>query len=152
MLCFGPYWIKCFSMNKARNEQDEIEAGSAHSEGRMRRDFRRGNINFDFLQPDDEDGAAALVYEGDDRRTGRREGKRGLFNRGRPSQPIGAWQLWAWLGLFLLSGAGAGFLIYQVFWGLAGGGSVLLLLLLPFLLASLFWSLLMLVLLKARPR
>lgn len=109
----------------------------------IRRDFRRGNINFDFLLPADE-RAVPEDYTGEDRRGGKREGKRGLFNRGRPQRPVGTMQIVGWGFLMLFSVAG--FVAIVLF-----GESIILLLFLPLFLLLFLWSLVMIVLFKARP-
>lgn len=119
---------------------------TAEEERQWRRDFRRGNINFDFLQPEGfPEGAGETREPFVERRGGKREGKRGLFDRGRPPRPAGRLMLVAWGALFAASLAGAVALfilqrhsIWTLFF--------------PFTLAIGVWSLIMLALLKARPR
>lgn len=112
----------------------------------MRRDFRRGNINFDFLQPEGEAQAVASQAEPFvERRGAQREGKRGLFNRGRSPRPITRWHFFGW-GASLALSIGLG--LWIVIWR----PSLLWYLLLPMVMAGGFWSLIMLALFKARPR
>lgn len=113
-------------------------------EASVQKAFRRGNINFDFLNP------ASLSGEEEDtprieRRNNSRQGKRGLFNRGRPSRPVSRKQVYAWIGLGAVSLTG---LLATFF----AGKSVLLLLALPLLLSSFLWSVIMITLFLARPR
>ena len=111
----------------------------------VRRDFRKGNINFDFLQPEGEFIDRRQSHRGPDRRAGEREGKRGLFNRGRPPRPVGWLQIIFWSALLIISTA-------ATLWIFLLGNSVLWLLLLPFALSTGLWSVIMLILFKARPR
>lgn len=104
-------------------------------------DFRRGNINFDFL-PETHHRKRA-VDEGD-RRQGRRRGKRGMFNRGRNSSPVRAWVTVAWAALAL--GCIAGVVLLT-----ALDGPPARLLVLPIPIFAGMWSLMMLTLLRARP-
>ncbi|MCG9876046.1 MAG: hypothetical protein MH321_14815 [Leptospiraceae bacterium] len=53
----------------------------------IERTLRKGNINFDFLQPEDSKHAKS-ESTASNRRAGSRQGKRGLFNRGRPARPF----------------------------------------------------------------
>lgn len=110
-----------------------------------KRDFRKGNINFDFLQPEQKIFDRRSEGRGPDRRSGKREGKRGLFNRGRPPQPVGLLQIVLWACLLVVSVVGAVWIVFL-------GESLIMLLMLPFALAMACWSLLMVVLFQARPR
>ncbi len=104
-------------------------------------DFRRGNINFDFLPETHHRRRAAP--EGD-RRGGRRRGKRGLFNRGRPLRPVSTWTTLLWSVGALASVACVAFL---GFWN----GPPARILFVPIPLISASWCLMMLLLLRARP-
>ena len=105
------------------------------------RDFRRGNINFDFL-PETHHRPRA-VAEGD-RREGRRRGKRGLFNRGRPVRPIGRTITLLWVAGAVLS---VGLVVALSVWN----GPPFRVLFLPVPLFLGMWCLMMLLLLRARP-
>ncbi|MCC5816651.1 MAG: hypothetical protein JJT78_18015 [Leptospira sp.] len=72
------------------NDPKEIELQQSKEEGlnsNLEKSFRKGNINFDFLQPE---GDSIVHFEKGElnRRTNDRQGKRGLFNRGRPARPF----------------------------------------------------------------
>ncbi len=130
-------------MNAEENElpEDENNLGEAN----VRRTLRRGNINFEFLNPREIAAARAREEAGRERRRGQRDDKRGLFNRGRPPSPITSLSLVFWGALSLMSLAGlAGIFFYAE--------SVVWLLGLPFLAGAFFWSLVMLSLFAARPR
>jgi len=111
-------------------------------EARVERSLRRGNINFDFLNPvqlrDEKSSVEA------DRRSGARAGKRGLFNRGRKQRVFSDWFTALWLVAALGSIGGL-----VVVWNSA---HFLALLAVPFLLSSALASLIMLGLFLARPR
>jgi hypothetical protein len=62
------------------------EAGEA-IDANLEKSFRKGNINFDFLQPEG-DSIVHLEKGASNRRSNDRQGKRGLFNRGRPARPF----------------------------------------------------------------
>ena len=116
------------------------------AEANVRRALRRGNINFEFLDP----RAAGEATEGEavprtERRSGERKDKRGLFNRGRPARPVTRTSqfFWAVLGALSVAGMTTTFLYAD---------SVIYLLGLPVFVASFFWSLMMLALFAARPR
>lgn len=109
----------------------------------MQKSFRKGNINFDFLQPIDK--SIQEIALGQERRSTRREGKRGLFNRGRMIRPVGRPLKLLWLAILLGSGFGLGSIFFL-------GKTILLLLLFPFLVSVFLWSLIMILLFQARPR
>jgi len=113
-------------------------------EASVERAFRRGNINFDFLQPGIRENEE-VDSKRSERRGGARHGKRGLFNRGRPSAPVSKAQMYLWVLLCAGSAASLGFLF-------VAGKSVILLLALPVLIGSFLWSVVMLTLFLARPR
>jgi hypothetical protein len=111
-------------------------------EARVERSLRRGNINFDFLNPvqlRDEESAIEA-----DRRSGARAGKRGIFNRGRKQRVFSDWLTALWLVAAIGSIAGL-----VIVWNSA---HFLALLAVPFLLSSALASLVMLGLFLARPR
>ncbi|AFM12556.1 hypothetical protein [Turneriella parva] len=111
-------------------------------EARVERSLRRGNINFDFLNPVQLRDEVPAVET--DRRTGARAGKRGLFNRGRKQRVLSDWFTVLWLA------AAAGSVIgFVLVWK---SSHFLALLAVPFLLSSALASLIMLGLFLARPR
>lgn len=116
-----------------------------YQQSAVRRDFRKGNINFDFLQPEGAPGERRSTHRGPDRRSGVREGKRGLFNRGRTPRPVGWGLISAWAALLFGCCAATA-------WIVAFADSVLWLLFLPFALSIGLWSVIMLVLFHNRPR
>ncbi|MBE7437718.1 MAG: hypothetical protein HS115_04615 [Spirochaetales bacterium] len=118
----------------AEREEDPVE-----------RSFRKGNINFDFLQPEGHEEYPGAILPAEDRRSQQRDGKRGLFRRGRKPVTIGRAYFVGWSILFLLS------LVLMIAIPLAVQ-SWLFLLFMPILLATFLWSLIMLTLFLARPR
>lgn len=109
----------------------------------LKQTFKRGNINFDFLQPE-------IIPEADDekhipeKRTRMRQGKRGIFNRGRPVQRIRTVDIVIWIVVNLLSVSGiiSLFFVQSFFW----------IIVLPLLFSGFLWSSIMLSLFFARPR
>lgn len=121
----------------AQREQEELNA------------FRKGNINFEFLQPEgfqepDLVDRAPNVGAAE-RRRGRRDGKRGLFNRGRKIVAITRVQVLSWL--FVMTGS-----VALILWIFVQAESVIWLLGIPFLFLAFLWSTIMLALFRARPR
>ena len=106
------------------------EKGSARS-------LQKGNVNFDFLQPEERrsegDGPEAA---GD---------KRGIFFRGRRHRPLNGARLAGWIALFAVSSL-------TLLWIAIYGSSFAWLLLFPVLMLTMLWSVTMLALLYARPR
>ena len=102
--------------------------------------FRKGNINFDLLEPEFPAGrhhAKSLK--------GEIHSKRGIFDRNLKVKPVGIIQISFWLFLFITSFSlfvMVLFIARSLFWILA----------LPLILISLLWSFIMLVLFKVRPR
>ncbi len=131
------------SISQQNRAEDPHE--NPQMEASVQKAFRRGNINFDFLQPDSQSREIEEEDLRSERRTNSRQGKRGLFNRGRPSRPVSRSQVYLWAALF---GVSAG-LIFVLFFS---GRSILLLLGLPVLFGTLLWSVIMLTLFLARPR
>ncbi|MES0489717.1 MAG: hypothetical protein ABUK01_06990 [Leptospirales bacterium] len=109
--------------------------------------LRRGNINFDILKPE---GLAKVDRVESETQGGkptyvRQKGKRGIFYQGRKQNPVKKWHIILWAFIFLLSAVAIGVLLFygeSLFWMTA----------LPFLLLIFIWSMIMLVLFKARPR
>ena len=127
--------------------EEETRPGheNAQMEASVQKAFRRGNINFDFLNPASTTGQEDENLPQVERRTNSRQGKRGLFNRGRPSRPVSRLQVYGWAGLCAGSLGG----ILALFFA---GKSVLLLLGLPLLFSTFLWSVIMITLFLARPR
>lgn len=109
---------------------------------RVERTLRRGNINFDFLNP------VHLPSEAEspagDRRGNERTGKRGLFNRGLKPRVMPGWYTWLWL-----LGAGLSVAGLTLVWS---SDHFIAILAVPFLLSAALASLIMLGLFLARPR
>ncbi|MCB1172193.1 MAG: hypothetical protein KDK39_01450 [Leptospiraceae bacterium] len=122
----------------------EMDNQNPHITADKVREFRRGNINFDFLQPD----GASLEYEQTepalDRRTRQREGKRGLFNRGRRLHRIGPLVKYFWLlgCLLCLGGIIVSLVLHLSLWPLVT---------IPVFGLGALFSLMMFVLIQARP-
>lgn len=132
-------------------ENSEFPPDEHTAAGAARRDFRRGNINFDFLQPEERRQAkpSAIPDRGisvsPQQSSGAVLSKRGMFERIRPGRPVGISQIFLWAIIFLGS-------ILTAIWIVILGHSLLWLLALPLLFSSAIWSLLMLALFAARPR
>jgi hypothetical protein len=116
-------------------EEDKIPSS-------IEKSLRKGNINFDFLQPDEspKDSSEAGLSN---RRTNSRQGKRGLFNRGRPPRPFKKIHLYFAI-LFCLSQVGA-------ITAIAFSEQYVWLLLIPILLTLFLGSLIMVTILLVRP-
>jgi hypothetical protein len=108
----------------------------------IEKSLRKGNINFDFLQPE-ESPSIATDSKVSNRRTNSRHGKRGLFNRGRPPRPFKKVHLYLAIAFCIAQvlGITAIALSQQYLW----------LLLIPILLTLFLGSLLMVTLLLVRP-
>lgn len=108
----------------------------------IEKSLRKGNINFDFLQPEELPKESAETGLSN-RRTNSRQGKRGLFNRGRPSRPFKKIHLYFAILFCLAQVAGitAIALSQQYLW----------LLLIPILLTLFLGSLIMVTILLVRP-
>jgi hypothetical protein len=107
----------------------------------VERTLRRGNINFDFLSPVQLPDSSSLS---NDRRAEKRQGKRGLFNRGRKVKPLPRYHVLLWLLAVFASLSGL-LLVWRAEHFLA-------LLAVPLLLSLALASLIMLGLFLARPR
>lgn len=123
-------------------EKSQSAEPDGEFEARVERSLRRGNINFDFLNPvylrENESAREA------DRRAQARSGKRGLFDRGRKPRVFSDWYTALWLFVVFSSTGGL-----IVVWNSA---HFLALLAVPFLLSTALASLIMLGLFLARPR
>lgn len=108
----------------------------------IERSLRKGNINFDFLQPEDNKNRKADSADLN-RRASSRQGKRGLFNRGRPARPFKKIHL---VGTVL-------FCIFQIFAfiGICISNNYILLLFIPIVLTLFLGSLIMVTILLIRP-
>ncbi|WCL50895.1 hypothetical protein [Leptospira sp. GIMC2001] len=104
--------------------------------------LRKGNINFDFLQPEN-----ASIATSDDkvsnRRTVARQGKRGLFNRGRLNRPFKKIQLIATILICILQ-------IFLLF-AIAMSNNFIWLLFVPIVMTVFLGSLIMMTLLLVKP-
>lgn len=109
---------------------------------RVGRSLRRGNINFDFLNPV-QPGTESIPIP-NDRRGSERAGKRGLFNRGRKPKVMRGWHTW-----LSFSGTAVSLAGLVLVWN---SQHFLAMLAVPFLLSSALVSLIMLGLFLARPR
>lgn len=109
---------------------------------RVGRTLRRGNINFDFLNP--VQPADEVQPTADNRRGAERTGKRGLFNRGFKPQVMPGWYTWLWL-----AGAAVSLVGLTLVWN---SDHFIAILAVPFLLSAALASLIMLGLFLARPR
>ncbi len=101
------------------------------------RSLQKGNVNFDFLQPEEQGSEGGGPEAAGD--------KRGIFFRGRRHRPLSGPRLAGWLALF----AGSAL---TLLWSAIYGTSFLWLLLFPVLVLVMLWSVTMLALLFARPR
>jgi hypothetical protein len=105
--------------------------------------FQKGNVNFDFLKPEDRETAVGEPAPG--REPEDPESKRGMFFEHRAPRPLKAGQVLRWIILVVSSSL-------ALIWSVAYGTSFVWLLLFPVLVLSLLWSVTMLALLLARPR
>ncbi len=116
-------------------EEDKIPSS-------IEKSLRKGNINFDFLQPEDIQ-REVKEDEVSNRRSNSRQGKRGLFNRGRPPRPFKKIHLYlAILSCLVQVGA---------ITAISMSDQYLWLLLIPILLTLFLGSLIMVTLLLVRP-
>ncbi len=136
--------ILCQHAKKNTIMENSEKPGEEESRDQIQRAFRKGNINFDFLRPEERHEEASEVKLSE-RRQGRREGKRGMFNRGRLMHPVGPVWILVWGLLMVVSTT-------CIVWIFLLGRSAVWLLTVPFLLAMILWSMIMIALLKARPR
>jgi len=105
--------------------------------------FQRGNVNFDFLKPEDREAVSGKPGPG--REPEEPDSKRGMFFEHRAPRPLKAGQVLRWITLVVISSL-------TLTWSVAYGTSFVWLLLFPVLVLSLLWSVTMLALLLARPR
>ena len=128
----------------SRPPQAQPSPNDPHITPKKVEEFKKGNINFDFLQPEGESRTEEALPFQSERRNTTREGKRGLFNRGRKVRPMGPLSLvfWRVLVLFCLGGIAASFWI---------AAPLLKLLLLPLLSLGALGGMIMLALIQARP-
>lgn len=112
-------------------------ADRSGSENGSARSLQRGNVNFDFLQPEEQRSAGEGPEDAGD--------KRGIFFRGRRHRPLSGARLAGWIALF----AGSSL---TLLWSAIYGASFAWLLLFPVLVLTMLWSVTMLALLYARPR
>lgn len=108
----------------------------------IERTLRKGNINFDFLQPEEYEKLES-DSEASNRRTNIRQGKRGLFNRGRPPRPFQKKHLYFAIFMAVLEVIGIVLI--------ALSSKFIWILVLPVLLTLLLGTLIMVTLLLVRP-
>lgn len=118
----------------------------AHAESslaqRVERQFRRGNINFDFLNPVQPQETSQPWQN--DRRKEVRTGKRGIFNRGRAPKVISAWY-----SVFAFAALAASVVALRLVWL---SDHYMALFAIPFLLSVALAALIVFGLFLARPR
>jgi len=125
---------------------DGREAGTNSDAGGGSADtpFQKGNINFDFLQPETQSlESTKRETEAEDPAAG--DAKRGIFFRKRNPIPLNFRQVASWV---ILLGASVSILIWSIFYG----KSFVWLLLFPVFFLTMLGSMIMLALLLARPR
>ncbi|MDH4199428.1 MAG: hypothetical protein OEV66_03520 [Spirochaetia bacterium] len=105
--------------------------------------FQKGNINFDLLEPEYPSEKEARQDNKDLKES--IPNKRGIFDAGLKIKPVGRIQIFFWLCIFAGS---ASLLLHIVFIA----QSLFWVLILPLILISLLWSFIMLILFKVRPR
>lgn len=108
----------------------------------IERSLRKGNINFDFLQPESITKEETST-DSPDRRSGSRQGKRGMFNRGRTPRPFQKKHLILAIAFAILQ--------VLVITAIALGKQYFWLLILPVLLTVLLGTLILVTLLLVRP-
>lgn len=127
-------------MNDNVKSQAKTQTSPVHES--LQESLEQGNINFDFLNPD-----APVTAEneaaGEERRSTQRQGKRGLFNRGRPIKPVTRLQIAGWITILLISAFSLVAVLFST--------SVLWLLILPVVIAVFIWSLMMVPLVLSKP-
>jgi Flp pilus assembly protein TadB len=130
--------------NSNADSSSPAEHHKNSSEGE--KSFRKGNINFDILEP--ENPVNLLNADLKNQKYPETENsidKRGIFESGRKINPVQFYQVFVWVLTFIVSIFLLGVIIFvarSVFW----------MLVLPVVLLSSIWSFIMLVLFKARPR
>jgi hypothetical protein len=127
-------------MKKKDVDIDGKPEGGRTSQGMA---FQKGNVNFDFLKPEDREAASGTPGPGAQPQDP--ESKRGMFFENRAPRPLKAGQIASWIVLVVISSL-------ALIWSVAYGTSFVWLLLFPVLVLSLLWSVTMLALLLARPR
>jgi hypothetical protein len=121
----------------------ERESGTdaGRKDGPAGESFRRGNVNFDLLQPTRQDPVDEAPGSGE----GAPGQKRGLFFRNREPRPLRMGTVVLWAALFLGSTA-------TLAWSFAFGRSFVWLMLFPVVILAMLWSATMLAVIFSRPR
>lgn len=119
-----------------RKIERERGAAAGREDGPVVESFRRGNVNFDLLQPERQGGGEI---------PGQELSKRGLFFKNREPKPLKMGTVICWAALFLTSSA-------TLAWSLAFGRSFVWLMLFPVAILTMLWSATMLAVIFARPR
>lgn len=124
----------------------ERERGTSadQEDGPVGESFRRGNVNFDLLQPEKR-GPGEEAAPSDGEVPGQEPSKRGLFFKNRAPKPLKTGTVICWAALFLGSSA-------TLAWSLAFGRSFLWLMFFPVVILAMLWSATMLAVIFARPR
>jgi hypothetical protein len=122
------------------------ERGTAagREDGPVGESFRRGNVNFDLLQPEKQVPGDKTPASGGET-PGPEMSKRGLFFKDRQPRPLKMGTVICWAALFLGSSA-------TLAWSLAFGRSFVWLMLFPVVILAMLWSATMLAVIFARPR
>jgi len=107
--------------------------------------LRKGNINFDLLKPEGIVRIKKTVIDNTDKNLYSKQTKRGQFDTGRKLNPVGALQIFIWAIVFIASLGTFTLILWQ-------GSSLLWMIILPFIIVLMLWSMIMLALFKARPR
>lgn len=123
-------------------EQPRQQTEEGNLTQRVERQFRRGNINFDFLNPVQPHEQPKPFTN--DRRREARTGKRGIFNRGRPPKVISAWY-----SIFAFVALTGSIIALRLVWL---SDHYIALFAIPFLLSMALASLIVFGLFLARPR
>ena len=122
------------------------ERGTAagREDGPVGESFRKGNVNFDLLQPGRQGPGDEAPASGGEI-PGQEPSKRGLFFKNRAPKPLKTGTVIGWAALFLGSSA-------TLAWSLAFGRSFVWLMLFPVVILAMLWSAIMLAVIFARPR
>ena len=122
-------------MNESKNKNSENHEPE--------KSFNKGNINFDVLEPEHPHG-----YILDSKKNPvliRRSTKRGIFDAKGQKNSISRFQVYFW---FINGLSSLAFFIYIIFFA----SSIFWILAVPLVTIGLLWSIIMMVLFKARPR
>jgi hypothetical protein len=123
-----------------KNEENR----SQEMESQAERPFQKGNINFDFLQPETQSLESKKLEEESEAPAAGRS-KRGIFFQRRKPIPLSFLRVARWVILFGASSI-------TMIWSVLYGKSFFWLLLFPVFFLTMLGSVIMLALLLARPR